>query len=186
MNWLQSHRRSACICGISLLVPLLFYLSAVLELWSVRHAYQAEIENLAPRIARLRGLVNYEDQLGEASGKSAERLEKLAYPASGDVATVSAALQTDVRQILTEAGLTVSNSQLLPVREQENFDFIRIRLTVEGDLSGLDAALTGIGKFRPLLLVESLEMSPLRSASKGAQAQVVRATLQLLSLRAVI
>jgi general secretion pathway protein M len=186
MSWLQSHRRSAWICGLSLLVPLVFYMNALLGLWGVGQAYQSDIDNLIPRIARLRGLVGVESQLRDASTRSGEGIAGLAYPAAGDAATVSTALQTSVRQILTEAGLTLSNSQVLPVREKDNFDYISIRLTVEGDLSGLDAALTGIARFRPLLLVESLNVSPVRSARKRAPTQRIKATLQLLSLRAVI
>ena len=186
MSWIQSHQRSAWICGLTLLVPLLFYFNALLGLWGVGHAYQSDIDNLIPRIARLRGLVGYESQLRDASTRSGKGVAALAYPAAGDAATVSTALQTSVRQILTEAGLTLSNSQVLPVREKDNFDYISIRLTVEGDLSGLDAALTGIARFRPLLLVESLNVSPVRSPRKGAPTQRIKATLQLLSLRAVI
>jgi general secretion pathway protein M len=186
MSWLQSHRRSAWICGLTLLVPLLFYGNALLGLWGVGHAYQSDIENLIPRIARLQGLTGHESQLRDASTLSGEGLARLAYPAEGDTATVSAALQTSIRKILTNAGLTVSNSQVLRVREKENFDYISIRITVEGDLSGLDAALTGIAQFKPLLLVESLEMSPVRTGRKDARIQPIKATQQMLSLRAAI
>ena len=84
-----------------------------------------------------------------------------------------------------DAGLAVSNSQVLPVREKDNFDYISIRLTVEGDLSGLDAALTGIAAFRPILLVESLELGAIRS-TRNSNEQIVSATVQLLSLRALM
>ena len=94
--------------------------------------------------------------------------------------------QTSVRQILSEAGLTISNSQVLPVREQDDFDYISIRLTVEGDLSALDAALNDIAKFRPLLLVETLEMRSLRSGRMAKGAQIITASLQLFSLRAIL
>jgi general secretion pathway protein M len=186
MSWLQSHRGSAWICGLTLLIPLLLYTNALLGLWGVGRAYQSDIDNLMPRIVRLRGLVGYENQLRDASTLSGKGLASLAYPAAGDAATVSAALQTSVRQTLTEAGLTVSNSQVLPVREKDNFDYISIRLTVEGDLSGLDAALRSIAQFRPLLLVESLEMRPVRCSRKGSKTQLIKATLQLLSLRAIM
>jgi general secretion pathway protein M len=186
MMWLRSHRRSAWICGLTLLVPLLLYFNMLLGLLGVHHAYQSDIDKLIPRIARLEGLIGHESQLSQAAAQSTEEVAKLVYPASGDRATVSAGLQTSVRQILADAGLTVSNSQVLPVREEENLDYISIRLTVEGDLSGLDAALTGIAEFRPLLLVESLEMRPVRPSQKNDESQLITATLQLLSLRAIL
>lgn len=186
MSWLRIHRRSAWICALTLLIPLLLYFYTLLGLLGVRHAYQSDIDNLIPRIARLQGLIGHESQLSEASAQSSGEVAKLVYPASGDRATVSAGLQTSVRQILADAGLTVSNSQVLPVREKENLDYISIRLTVEGDMSGLDAALAGIAEFRPLLLVESLEMRPVRSANKNDESQFLTATLQLLSLRVAL
>jgi general secretion pathway protein M len=186
MNWLRSHRRSAWICGLTLCVPLFLYFNTLFGLLGLRYIYQSDIENLIPRIARLQGLIGHESQLSDASAQGGEEVAKLVYPASGDAATVSAGLQTSVRQILVDAGLTVSNSQVLPVREKENLDYISIRLTVEGDLPGLDAALAGIAEFRPLLLVESLEMKPVRAGSKNDESQLITATLQLLSFRAVL
>ena len=63
----------------------------------------------------------------------------LAYPASEDRATVSANLRTNVREIFRPDFVT--NSQVLPVREQRNFDYIGVKLTVTGDLPALDRAL---------------------------------------------
>jgi general secretion pathway protein M len=186
MSWLRTHRRSAWICGLTLLVPLLLYLNALLGLWGMRHAYQSDIDYLEPRIARLRGLVGHESQLRDSSAQAKREVVKLVYPVSGDRATVAATLQTSVRQILSDAGLSVSNSQVLPVREEGDFDYIGIRLTVAGDLAGLDKALTGIAQYLPLLLVESLDVRPDRARRGEAQRQTVTATLQLLSLRAAL
>ena len=72
------------------------------------------------------------------------------------------------------------------MREKEHFDYINVNLTVQGDISGVDAALTDIAEFRPLLLVESLEMRPLRSGRSGAKDQIVVVSLQLLALRAIL
>ena len=186
MSWLQTHRRSAWICGLTLLVPLLLYLNALLGLWGARHAYQSDIDFLKPRIARLRGLIGHESQLRDSATLANREVVKLIYPASGDRAATAATLQTSVRQSLSDAGLSISNSQVLPVREEGDFDYIGIRLTVAGELAGLDAALTGIAQYMPLLLVESLEVRPDRARRGQAQRQTVTATLQLLSIRAVL
>ena len=186
MSWLRSHRRSAWICGFTLLVPLLLYLNAFLGLWGMRHDYQSDIDYQQPRIARLRGLIGHEKQLRAAATDANREMVKLVYPATGDRATVAAALQTSVRQILMDAGLSINNSQVLPVREEGDFDYIGIRLTVAGDLAGLDTALGGIARYTPLLLVESLEVSPGRVRRGDAQSQTISATLHVLSLRAIL
>jgi general secretion pathway protein M len=186
VNWLRSHLRSASICALTLLIPLFLYLNALLGLWGVRLASQAEIDYSKPRIARLRGLIGHESALRDSSALARQELEERVYPASSDRATVSATLQSSVRQILSDAGLSVSNSQVLPAREDENFDQIVIRLTATGDIAGLNTALTAIAEYKPLLVVESLEVRPEEGRRGDAKSQTVFATMQLLSLRAML
>ena len=74
----------------------------------------------------------------------------------------------------------------LPVREEDEFDYISLKLTVTGDLADLDTALAALSGYTPLLLVESLDIWPNRGAAlKEQPAQTISATLQLFSLRAV-
>lgn len=187
MNWLRSHPRSAWIIGLTLLLPALLYLNALLALLDMRRDYQSQIGGLEPRIARLQGLIAHEEQLRVAAGEVDMRVVDLVYPAAEDRATVSTRLQKEVREMLVEAGLSVSNSQVLPVREQDLFDYVGVKLTVTGDLASLDAALVAIASYMPLLLVESLDVLPRGAGRRSADSdeQAISATLQLLSLRAL-
>ena len=192
MNWLRVHRRTAWICGLTLLAPLLLYLNGLFGLWGMRQAYQAEIDRLAPRIGRQQGLMAYEDELRKAAAAGEAQVLGLVYPATADRATVSAELQTNVRDIFGQAGLSVTNSLVMPVRERGSFDYVAVKLTLSGELAALDEALVGIANYLPLLLVESIDVSPARvrraraSRDRGKnppQQQLVTANLQLLSLR---
>lgn len=186
MNWLRSHRRTAWICGLTLLLPVVLFFNALLGLWDVRQEAQAGIDRIQPRLARLQGLINFEDQLREAAEKVDTQVAELVYPATEDRTTVAAELQSQVRDIFGDAGLSVTNSQVLPVREQGNFDYIGVKLTVRGELPALDAALAGLATYLPLVLVESLDVYPAR-AGRGKdriEQQVITASLQVLSLRA--
>ena len=190
MNWLKVHQRTAWICGLTLLLPVLLYLNAMFGLLSVHARAQTEIDRIEPRIARLQGLIDYEEQLREAAVVVDSQVLELVYPASEDQATVSAELQTQVRDTFGTAGLSVSNSQVLPVRAQGNFDYIGVKLTVSGGLPALDEALAGIAAYMPLVLVESLDVYPANAArtrrgKETGEAQQLTASLQLLSLRAV-
>lgn len=186
MIWLRSHRHIAWICGLTLLLPMVLYINTLLGLWALHRAYQSDIDHLMPRIARQYGLIEYEDELLDASNRASRQVAALVYPASRETASVATALQSDIRQIFSDAGLTVSNSQVLPLRTEEHFDYININLSVQGDMAGVDAALTDIAEFRPLLLVESMEMRPLRSGRSGAKEQIIVVSLQLLALRAIL
>jgi len=186
VSWLRSHRRSAWILGLTLLIPVLLYINLLMGLLGMRQAYQSEIAGLEPRIARMQGLIEHQEQLRRAAGNVDKKVVNLVYAATQDRATVSTALQTDVRQMLVDAGLSIKNSQVLPVREEEAFDYIGLKLTVSGSIASLDAALLSLAAYMPLVLVESLDVWPDRvSRRKGEdQVQTVTASLQLLSLRA--
>ena len=185
--WIQSNRQAAILVGLTLALPLLLLLYLAGDLLAARAGYQREIDRLEPRIARLRGLVESERVLGQSSEKLATRVGDLVYPVSDDNAGVSAALQNSVREIATDAGLTVSNSQVLKAKEEEGFERIGLKLTVSGDIAALNAALLDLSTYTPLLLVESIEIWPDRRSGRKEEApdQTLTATLELLSLRAL-
>jgi general secretion pathway protein M len=184
-DWIQNYQRSAAIVGITLVLPLLLLLYLVGDFLAVRQGYQQEIERLEPRIARLKGLTESEQRLAQSADRLGSRLRDLAYPVSLDRATVSATLQNNVREIVATAGLSVTNSQVLPVREEEGFDRIGVKLTVSGDVAALDAALMELSTYVPLLLIESIEIWPERQSRRSdtPPPQRLTASLQLLSLR---
>lgn len=188
IDWIKSHPRSALVCGITLLLPLLFYVKLLLGIWGVRSEYMSDISRLEPRIARLVGIKSFEKELTESSGRVHQQMTRLVFPPSGDRASLAASLQTDVREIMAESGLSVSNSQVLPVREEERFDYIGVKLTVSGSMAALDEALARLADFTPVIIVESLESWPARQRrSRGeAETQSMTASIRLVSLRAVI
>lgn len=188
IDWIKSHRRSAIICGATLLVPLLVYLNLLFSAWDLRAGYVDDIERIAPRIARLEGVKQVEERLRESAGQVQQQMSRLVYPASSERASVAASMQTDVRQLLNDAGLNVSNSQVLPVREEERFDYIGVKLTVAGDMESLDLALEELAEFAPLVIVEGMDIWPTRQRRSSGEPELQEATisLRLLSLRSVI
>ncbi|MEP5567936.1 MAG: type II secretion system protein GspM [Halioglobus sp.] len=191
MDWIKTHQRSAMICGLTLLLPLLFYVNLLIGAFGLGAEYARDMERLPQRIARLQGLQEVEEQLRESSGVVQQATARLTYPPTAERASVAASMQSDVRQLMADAGLTVSNSQVLPVREEENFDYIAVKLTVAGDIDALDRALAEIADFTPLIIVEGLDVWPMRQRSvRGAAAKVEKqettASIRLLSLRSLI
>lgn len=185
MSWLQANKRSAWIIGLTLLVPAVIYLNALFGLLAVREEYATGADRLLPRIARLQGLIASGEQIQDSAEKVGRVVANLVYPVTTDRDTVSATLQKDVRQILVESGLSVSNSQVLPIREEDNFDYISLKLTVTGDLADLDSALSALSGYTPVLMIESLDIWRNRDRVKEQPTQTVSTTLQLFSLRAI-
>ena len=188
LDWIRSHQRSAIICGLTAALPLLVYLNVLFGALGLRSEYAGDIDRLQPRIARLQGVKSVEAQLAESASSVQQQMDRLVYPATADRASVAAALQKDIRQLMAGAGLSVTNSQVLPVREEDRFDFIGLKLTVSGDMAALDETLARLAEFTPLVIVESLEAWPTRQRrNKGEpEAQLVTASIRLASLRAAI
>lgn len=185
MNWLLSHRRSAIIIGATLLLPAYLYLAALLELLSVGAAAGERVADLRPRIARLQGLIDNEAALRAAAGEVEERVAALGYAPVQDATAVAASLQAEVRQLLADAGLSVSNSQVLPTRNEESFDLVGLKVTATGSLAALDAGLAALDSFRPMLLVESLDVFPSRARVRRGERepQQLTAVIELVALR---
>jgi len=183
VNWIRLHRRAALLVGLTLLLPVFFYVKTVFGLLGLGFDFAADRGRIEPRVARLQGLLENEAELTQQSQLAAARLREVAFPSTEDPSAMAARLQSDVRQILAEAGMSVSNSQVMPVRPGEQFDQVAVKLTVTGTLPGLDAALIGIAAYRPQLLVESLDTFPSRASAGNAQS--LTAVMQLMVLRAL-
>lgn len=186
LDWIKTHRRSAVICSLTALLPVLLYISLLVEAIALRSDYQSDIDRLQPRIARLEGLKTFEAELTVAAGSAQQVVDTLVYPVATDRGEVSALLQNEVWQVMANAGMTVSNSQALPLREGDKFDYIGLKLTVAGDIAALDESLAAIRQYAPLIIVESLDVWPNRQRSTEQPKQEVTASLKLVSLRSVI
>lgn len=185
MNWLKTHRQTAWIVGFTLVIPAVLYFYALGNLLGVRSGIQVEIDRLAPRVARMQGLRDAQADMEAALANGGRENAGMVYPSSQDEAAVSAALQAEVRRLLGDAGMSISNSQVLPSEELASFDRIGINVTATGDIASLDAALESLAIYRPMLLVESLDVYPNRSRSRADEptAQTVTARFQIMSLR---
>lgn len=187
MNWIRSHRRSAVLVGLTLILPVFFYLKTVIGLTGLGFDYASDRARIEPRVARLKGLLRSETELVQQSQVAGARLREMAFPSTEDSSALAARLQADVRQLLSEAGMSVSNSQVMPVRQGELFDQVAVKLTMTGSLSALDAALIGIAAYRPQLLVESLDTfpAPNNARNEAGATQSLTAVMQLMVLRAI-
>jgi general secretion pathway protein M len=185
MDWLRSHRQSAWIVGITLAIPVLVFFYALGSLLAARSDIQGQIDRLEPRVARIQGLALAQTDLETALQSGGENAG-MVYAASQDQASVSAALQSEVRRVLTEAGLSITNSQVLPPEQLESFDRIAISVMATGDVEALDDALSSLALYRPLLLIEALDVYPNRVRRRAAEGapQTLTARLQIMSLRA--
>jgi general secretion pathway protein M len=187
--------RPTIVVGSSLGLVLVLALYLVFQFWFLRQDFADEIETIQPRTARLLGMVESVDQLELASGVTHNMLAELVYAVDQDSAMTAAALQQSIRELMTDVGLSVSGSQILPQPKSQAFDRISLDISAEGNIDALDEALSSLELMRPLVFVESLKVQPRRSRGRrrsrggqpedtgGGDARKLTARFQLFSLR---
>jgi general secretion pathway protein M len=80
IHWIRNHRRSAILVGLTLLVPMYLFLSALSYLMSARAGFSEQIDTVEPRIARLQGLIMNESTLREAVSGVSTSLTTMSTP----------------------------------------------------------------------------------------------------------
>jgi len=158
----------------------------------MRQEYAGDIENITPRTARLLGFIQTEEQFAIAASGVKGVLGELAYSDGRDSAMTAASMQQKIREVMTAAGLSVLGSQVLRARQIDGFEQINLDITVEGNIGSLDEAVTNLGVLSPLVLVESVNIKPLRTRNsrRGKEAtppledqRKLSARFRLISLR---
>lgn len=188
MSWMQANRKVAIIVALTLAVPLVLVLYFAMNLWALGRSNQAEIDSLEPRIARLIGAKQAEGQLLASAREVESRILNLVYPSSEDPDTVSAALQKNVRDIMSGAGLVVADSRIESTMREGAFDVIGLTVSVTGSIDALDAALLEVVSYTPLLLVTDINVMSARSSRRNGankEDQVLTVKMHLLALRRV-
>lgn len=184
MNWLRLHRRSAALLSVSLLLPVGLYLYLLATLLGLGIDYAGQRSRLEPRVARLQGMLDEQELVMARAQAATAALRERVYAPSQDGSALAAQLQARLRDLFADAGMRVSNSQVLPPRDRENFQQVSIKLTVEGSLSALDAALAALAAQRPRILIENFDSYPARQTRRpGNDDQLITAVIELFALR---
>jgi len=100
-------------------------------------------------------------------------------------------MQQDVREVMADAGMSVTGSQVLTTRRAEGYDQLTLDITAEGNSNALDEALSELDMMRPMIFIESARFKPERRRSRRSSAQDnadtdprrVTARLKLFALR---
>ncbi|MBR4736424.1 MAG: hypothetical protein IK051_02025 [Rhodocyclaceae bacterium] len=145
-------------------LAVIFLLTAIVSLWQWQR-YNTHREELAPRIARLQGLLGARDALQSTAANARAAAARYAYPASMDIAHAESDFQSQVRQLFQQAGMSIANTRQLPTREQEESDLLQLELDVTGSLPQLNQVLHKLPKLAPFMRVDSLRLLPLRPAT---------------------
>ncbi len=137
----------------------------------VRHQGLLEhLTNLESRYARLLGMSERQTEFDAIDRQTNEQLKKLAYPPSQDATQAGNDAQQRIRLLFADSKLDIGAIQVLPAKEEGPFDKIVIELKVEGDLTGLQNALSLLTIQTPMVFTEDVVLQTI-GAVKPASAQ---------------
>ena len=163
--------RPHLVAGSTVALVVLVCLYAIVQFWMLRSAYAEEIDNIKPRTARLLGIEQSAEALASAGARADSLLSEVAY-FSGDSAANAASMQQEIRELVTEAGMSISASQILPPQQLDDHERLRLDITVEGNTNQLDEALEELAAARPLVFIESVKVKQLRTGGASYRRHV--------------
>jgi general secretion pathway protein M len=154
-DWQRRDRMWLAIGLLVLALPLVLVGVAVAD-WHGRA--QADMEQLEARHARLRGIVQQRDEIDAALQAAQAARSAYVYPASEDPAQTGNLVQQRMRELLTQAGMQVRSSQVLPPSQEQGFDRVGLLLGADGDLAALQSALAALAAKSPVVMVDDLDI----------------------------
>lgn len=160
------------------LLLILLPLGAGAAYVALKHQWgQTQLSQLEPRYARLLGLEKQHEQIEDAVDQSEQLVSLYVYPASQDASQVGNDAQRRIRDFFSKSGLEVVSSQVLPAKQDKQFDRIPITVRFEGEMVPLQTAMVAINsQVVPALLLDGMTVQVLSYAKPDAP---VRLTGQL-------
>lgn len=153
-----SFNRIRLFQALTLVVALLSLIGAAYVVWGKHQRVQGILADIAPRHARLQGLIAHSAELQALAGKATEQLAHLTYPATQDVTKAGNDAQQRIRSLFADSRLDIISIQVLPAKESGKFDRIALNLRVEGNLEGIQAALEKLSKQTPVVTLDSMTL----------------------------
>ncbi|OAI01079.1 type II secretion system protein GspM [Methylomonas methanica] len=153
--------------ALSLLGLVLFTVIflVLLPLFSSWLDYREQKNDLLFRLQRQQAIVARRDSVAQNLESLNQQYQQQGYLSDSDTeALASAELQNIVKTAVTEAGGQLTSTQGLPGKAEEDFVRIAVKVRMSGSIEALRAVLHSLDTNMPLLLVDQLDISPVRGA----------------------
>ncbi len=174
VQWLQ------ILIVVAVLLPLA---AGGLYVYGVHQRAQSRLADIEPRYARLAGLLERQADIKALTQDAKQQIARHSYPATQDVTQAANDAQQRIRTLFSDSKLDIISIQVLPSKEDGKFDRIPIDLRVEGDLTGLQNALSLLSSQTPVVVIENLAIQTI-GAVRPASVQRLGGQLNFFVLRA--
>ena len=169
MNPLALRKTTALLITVAvLLLPVVL---AGLYVADKHRWAQDRLDELEPRFARLMGLGARRDELQQIRTQAADMLARHTYTTELDVTQAGNDAQQRIRQIFSQAGLSIVSTQVLPPKTEPHFDRIALVVRADGELLALQSALMVLDNQKPSIFIDEMTLQllgPVRGAPPGS------------------
>lgn len=143
------------------------------SLWHKEQWAKGIQQDIAPRYARLLGVKQAKNDIDAQLERVQRDLTRFAFPDNTPADHVSTEIQQRVRRFADAGGLTVTSSQMLPVKTNAGFEETALTVTLDGSLEGLQRFLLKVQSDTPRMQVSDLDIRP-KPVARGKDAPATR------------
>ena len=159
--------------GLLLLVIATVVFVVVLPLVNMGMAYHEEKNDLLFRLQRQQTIAGRQQQVSEALETIKQQFQEQGYfSTSSTEALVSAELQNIVKTAVSDAGGQLTSTQGLPGIQQNGFFRIAVKVRMTGTIEALVSVLNTIESAVPILVVDQLDINPVRGVRNTKTRQI--------------
>ena len=141
----------------------IFVVSSIilLPLSAKQTAYSDIINKNQPRIERMQGVIQIAPQLEFQLNKARASAKQQLYPNGSDDNRLNTELQTRLRSLAQQSGVTLSSIRVLPTRKEHDLDVLLLNLNLQGGVKELQNLLSTLQlptDSDPMLYIDSLTL----------------------------
>lgn len=137
------------------------------------------LESVAPRHARLQGILDAREQTGASLALAGRRLDAHAYPSSMESGLAATAIQQRIRDAAASADLTIATTETRPARAQDGFEAILLTVNATGSMDSIFGFLSGLQASEPRLFIDAMTLGVLRARTQAPQEQQLAARITI-------
>jgi len=149
--------------GLLVFVVAALILVVVMPLLSAGMQYHEEKNDLLFRLQRQQNIAGRETSVAENLETIKQQFDEQGYfSTSNTEALASAELQNLVKTAVTEAGGQLTSTQGLPGKLEDGFFRVAVKVRMTANIETLSSVLHSIETSVPVLIVDQLDISPVR------------------------
>ena len=149
--------------GLLIAVVATLLIAVVMPLVSMGFDYYEQKNNLMFRLQRQQTIIARKQQVADNLQSLSQQFEEQNYFSSSNTeALASAELQNIVKNAVTDAAGQLTSTQGLPGKQEKDFIQVAVKVRLTGTIETLANVLRSIETAVPVLIIDQLDVSPVR------------------------